>query len=85
VFLTLVQAYSGEATPTGHLSHIAGHLSETCTSQGGEKRLPVAHFDSLTATSLEPPKKSSTYLRGYASGFFVVSALLRQNSQNAHY
>jgi hypothetical protein len=33
---------------------------------------------------LEPPKKSSTYLSGYASGFFVVSALFRQNSQNAH-
>jgi hypothetical protein len=38
----------------------------------------------LTATSLEPPKKSSTYLSGYASGFFVVSASFRQNSQNAH-
>jgi hypothetical protein len=34
---------------------------------------------------LEPPKKSSTYLRGYGSGFFVVSASFRQNSQNAHY
>jgi hypothetical protein len=22
---------------------------------------------------LEPPKKSSTYLRGYASGFFVIT------------
>ncbi|MEN9845535.1 MAG: hypothetical protein RIS36_682, partial [Pseudomonadota bacterium] len=43
-----------------------------------------AHFDSLTATSLEPPKKSSTYLGGYASGFFVVSASFRQNSHNAH-
>jgi len=30
-------------------------------------------------------KKSSTYLRGYASGFFDVSASFRQNSQNAHY
>jgi hypothetical protein len=53
--------------------------------QSGEKRLPVAHFDSLTATALEPPKKSSTYLSGYASGFFVASALFRHNSQNAHY
>jgi hypothetical protein len=34
---------------------------------------------------LEPPKKSSTYLSGYASGFFVASALFRHNSQNAHY
>jgi hypothetical protein len=33
---------------------------------------------------LEPPKKSSTHLSGYASGFFVVSASFRQNSQNAH-
>jgi hypothetical protein len=38
----------------------------------------------LTATALEPPKKSSSYLRGYVSGFFVVSALFRLNSQNAH-
>jgi hypothetical protein len=45
----------------------------------------------LTATSLETPKKSSTYLRlrraqssrGYACGFFVISASFRQNSQNA--
>jgi hypothetical protein len=33
---------------------------------------------------LETPKKSSTYLRGYASGFFGVSASFRLNSQNAH-
>jgi hypothetical protein len=33
---------------------------------------------------LELPKKSSTYLSGYASGFFVISALFRQNFQNAH-
>jgi hypothetical protein len=33
---------------------------------------------------LEPPKKSSSYLSGYASGFFVVSASFRQNSHNAH-
>ena len=62
--------------------------------RGGEKRLPGAHFDSLTsayakasadkATSLEPPKTSLTYLRRYASGFFGVSALFRQNSHNAH-
>jgi hypothetical protein len=39
----------------------------------------------LTATALEPPKKSSPYLSGYASGFFVASALFRHNSQNANY
>jgi hypothetical protein len=33
---------------------------------------------------LETTKKSSTYLSGYASGFFVVSASFHQNSQNAH-
>jgi hypothetical protein len=33
---------------------------------------------------LETPKKSSTYLSGYACGFFVISASFRQNSQNAH-
>jgi hypothetical protein len=46
--------------------------------------LTVAHFDNLTATSLEPTKKSSTYLGGYASGFSVGSASFRQNPQNAH-
>jgi hypothetical protein len=51
--------------------------------QGREKRFPAAHFDSLTATSLKPTKKSSTYLCGYVSGFFVVSASFRLNSQNA--
>jgi hypothetical protein len=64
------------------------------SEQGGEKGFPVAHFDSLAspfakatedeATSLETPKKSSTYLRGYAAGFFGVSASFRLNSQNAH-
>ena len=46
----------------------------------------------MTATSLDPTKKSSTYLRlrraqssrGYVSGFFVVSASFRQNSQKVH-
>ncbi len=52
--------------------------------QGGEKRFPVAHFDGLAPTSLESTKKSSTYLSGYASGFFVVSASFRRNPQNAH-
>jgi hypothetical protein len=52
--------------------------------QGGEERFPVTHFDSLIATLLETPKKSSTYLRAYTSGFFVVSAALGQNSKNAH-
>jgi len=46
--------------------------------------IPGAHFDSLTATSLEPPKNSSAYLSGYASGFFVVFASFRENSRNAH-
>ena len=42
------------------------------------------HIDSLAATSLETPKKFSAYLRGYASGFFGISASFRLNSQNAH-
>jgi hypothetical protein len=45
---------------------------------------PFAKASGDKATSLETPKKSSVYLRGYASGFFVISALFRQNSQNAH-
>jgi hypothetical protein len=30
---------------------------------------------------LEPTKKSSAYLRGYASGFFAISASFRLNDQ----
>jgi hypothetical protein len=33
---------------------------------------------------LETPKRPSTYLSGYACGFFVISASFRQNSQIAH-
>jgi len=33
---------------------------------------------------LEPKKKFSAYLSGYASGFFVVSASFRRNPENAH-